>query len=238
MNWDVRLFDFVDRFDRAADLGAISDQFRNLIAEFGFHAFVLASIPTPGRNIRSLMIANGWPPEWAAAYEREKLIEVDPVARQFTRSARPFAWSEVRYDPVENSRGHEVMLRARDFRMHEGLCVPLHGTMISAGVSMAGERIEMDPHGKAALQFLATYAHDRAFQLLHPNRPQEPILSEREQEVLRWAAVGKSNHQIAEILGITERTVKFHVTSSIQKLGTANRTSAVIRAMQLHEILL
>jgi DNA-binding NarL/FixJ family response regulator len=57
-------------------------------------------------------------------------------------------------------------------------------------------------------------------------------LSGREREVLGLVAGGLSNKQIARSLGITERTVKFHVTSIFNKLGADNRAQAVAMAIQ------
>lgn len=62
--------------------------------------------------------------------------------------------------------------------------------------------------------------------------PGSPSLTVREQTVLVHLARGLSNKQIATALGISERTVKFHVSSIIAKLGAANRTDAVTRAAQ------
>jgi DNA-binding NarL/FixJ family response regulator len=57
-------------------------------------------------------------------------------------------------------------------------------------------------------------------------------LSGREREVLRLVANGLANKQIAASLGITERTVKFHVTSILNKLGADNRAQAAALAVQ------
>ena len=57
-------------------------------------------------------------------------------------------------------------------------------------------------------------------------------LTEREGEVLRLMAQGKTNRQIASALIISERTVKFHVSSILAKLGVGNRTEAVTLAAQ------
>jgi DNA-binding NarL/FixJ family response regulator len=54
----------------------------------------------------------------------------------------------------------------------------------------------------------------------------EPLTS-REQEVLNHLAEGSTNKEIAAELFITERTVKFHVSSILSKLGAGNRTEAV-----------
>jgi len=58
-------------------------------------------------------------------------------------------------------------------------------------------------------------------------------LSERELEVLRLLAAGRSNQQIAEELVVAVNTVKKHVTHILDKLGAANRTEATARARQL-----
>jgi DNA-binding NarL/FixJ family response regulator len=57
-------------------------------------------------------------------------------------------------------------------------------------------------------------------------------LTEREMEVLRLLAQGKSNKEIAAALTVTERTAKFHVAAILGKLGAANRTEAVTLAVQ------
>jgi two-component system NarL family response regulator len=63
-------------------------------------------------------------------------------------------------------------------------------------------------------------------------RMDSPQLSERECEVLRQLAQGKSNQEIAKALGITEGTVKFHINKILPKLGVSDRTSAVIAAFR------
>jgi DNA-binding NarL/FixJ family response regulator len=57
-------------------------------------------------------------------------------------------------------------------------------------------------------------------------------LTPRETEVLALVAEGLSNKAIADQLGISDQTVKFHVASIAGKLGAANRTEAVRRAVQ------
>src|SRR5215217_4265778 len=57
-------------------------------------------------------------------------------------------------------------------------------------------------------------------------------LSTRELEVLRLLVAGRRNREIATTLDITEGTVKLHVSSILSKLGVADRTEAVTRALQ------
>jgi DNA-binding NarL/FixJ family response regulator len=60
-----------------------------------------------------------------------------------------------------------------------------------------------------------------------------PTLTPRERSVLEQLARGLGNKQIAATLGISERTVKFHVSAVFAKLGAGNRTEAVTRAAQV-----
>jgi NarL family two-component system response regulator LiaR len=57
-------------------------------------------------------------------------------------------------------------------------------------------------------------------------------LTERETEVLKQMALGRSNKEVAGALVISERTVKFHVSAILGKLGAGNRTEAVTIAVQ------
>ena len=69
-----------------------------------------------------------------------------------------------------------------------------------------------------------------------PGRPAQPLvdpLTDRELEVLRHLAAGKSNREIAQAVFLTEGTVKNHVTSILAKLGARDRTQAALRASAL-----
>lgn len=70
----------------------------------------------------------------------------------------------------------------------------------------------------------------------NPKDEQQPCptkISRREMDVLQLMAEGKSNNQIANNLVISERTVKFHVSSILGKLEVANRTAAVLKATKI-----
>ena len=57
-------------------------------------------------------------------------------------------------------------------------------------------------------------------------------LTSREREVLEQMAAGLSNRQIAAALGISEHTVKFHVSAVLGKLGVSSRAAAIRHAMR------
>jgi len=60
--------------------------------------------------------------------------------------------------------------------------------------------------------------------------PKTVLLNDREVEVLTWVARGKTSAEIAQIVGLTKRTIDFHTDNARNKLGAATRTEAAIKA--------
>jgi two-component system, NarL family, nitrate/nitrite response regulator NarL len=95
--------------------------------------------------------------------------------------------------------------------------------LILAAHAVAGGLLALDP-SVAGLPAAARDSRDDA--------PLEALTS-REREVLALVGEGLSNRLIAERLGITEHTAKFHVHTILGKLNTQSRTEAVVRAARL-----
>jgi two-component system NarL family response regulator len=68
-------------------------------------------------------------------------------------------------------------------------------------------------------------------QVVYERRAAAPEMTERELETLRLAAVGRTNREIAEALGLSEVTVKVRLTGIFAKLGARDRVDAVNRAV-------
>lgn len=78
-----------------------------------------------------------------------------------------------------------------------------------------------------SLQYWLTYSE------LTDRRDEKPIqLTSQEVECLRWCKEGKTNWEIGEILKISEKTVEFHLSNGMRKLGAGNRITAVIMAIK------
>ncbi len=64
------------------------------------------------------------------------------------------------------------------------------------------------------------------------------ILTKREREVFLLLVKNKSTKDIAEELGISEKTVRNHISNVMQKLGVKGRAAAVVELLKLNEITL
>ena len=62
------------------------------------------------------------------------------------------------------------------------------------------------------------------------------ILTKREREVIELLITNLTTKDIAEKLGISEKTVRNHISNVMQKLGVKGRSSAVVELLKLNEI--
>lgn len=240
--WGRRALDFVDAIEASATGASVISQFEKMIGDLGFHAYIMAGIPEPGQTLAQVTVANGWPLEWFELYNRENLSAVDPVPRHCFNTLNPFEWKDAPYDRRRNIAAHDVMTRARDFRFHEGFCIPIHYDDATGAISMAGERPYLDAEAKSALHLMSVFTHGRLRALARSGPPVAPApsrcLSDTEAEVLRWAARGKTAWETSRILGISERNVRWHLEEAQRKLMAPNKTATVARALVNREIMI
>jgi LuxR family quorum sensing-dependent transcriptional regulator len=227
-------FDFIDDLAAAKASSEVYDLFGRKLADFGFTSFAMTDMPPPNSELDGHIILNGWPEAWFARYVSQHFYAVDPVARRLRESVHPFFWHEAGEAADLSAAAQRVMDEASEFGLKQGFSVPLHGPNgHQSCITMAGERLAIPPRGRAAIHMMAIYAHAKASELRvkQPSPPSRPALTERECEVLRWVAMGKSDWEIGEILGISAETAFAHVRNSTRKLGAMNRTQAVALAI-------
>jgi LuxR family quorum sensing-dependent transcriptional regulator len=129
------------------------------------------------------------------------------------------------------------MMRARDFGLNDGFCIPIHYDDATAAVSIAGERPYLDAETRSALHLMGVFTHSRLRALARPAVALPARrLNEIEAEVLRWAARGKTAWETGQILKLSERTVRWHLEEAQRKLMTKNKTATVALALVNGEI--
>jgi DNA-binding NarL/FixJ family response regulator len=123
-------------------------------------------------------------------------------------------------------------------------------TDLRAGMNLGADDYLTKPVAKAdllgtiAARLERQRAHEQTLQEhidnidLKPNfdspQPLEALgLTPREAEVLLWVAQGKSNYDIAVILGMSEKTAKKHLGNIFEKLGLESRNAAALQAVEL-----
>lgn len=208
----------------------IATQAAALGFEFCTHGMRL---PLPVTKPRTTMQSN-YPAEWLQRYNDRGYMEIDPTVAHGMRSSAPVVWSDALFKNVPDlwreAQGYGLRHGwAQSRRDPEGTYSMLV-LVRSEGELTAAELERLSPY----MQWLTHASHD-AMKASGNEALREPgiDLSEREIDVLRWTAEGKTAADVADILKISERTVNFHINTAVEKLGACNKTSAAVRAAML-----
>ena len=225
--------EFVDRLSALKSKTDVLKAMQTALRDVGFEHFVMTDLPQSNEGLQTHLLMIDLPIGWPKHYLANDYHRTDPVVRMCRATTNPFEWSEAPFLPREQTRSREVMQRADDFGMKHGFTLPIHGLDgLTSCLSMSsGEQPFLNRYTKPALHLMGIYALERVRELEERRRTPTPVLTPREIEVLTWAAAGKSAATIADILMITERTVVSHTVNATQKLGAANKTEAVARAL-------
>jgi DNA-binding CsgD family transcriptional regulator len=81
------------------------------------------------------------------------------------------------------------------------------------------------------LHVLASYFHSHVLRINGKDSDQDMLISARELDCLKWTAAGKTAWEASVILGISERTVRFHLNAAREKLDCTTTTQAVAKAV-------
>jgi len=165
-------------------------------------------------------------------YERNGFLDCDPVIAKLLTAKRPFLWSNMR--APANERDKTLLEFLRSFGVIRGVVVPLPhrpGRISAANISTDGDT-KFDAETVHCLSIIATAAMIKAEALGlcaddHAARLGEADLSPRQIEVLHWAAQGKSNTDIATIIGQSRRAVDYHMSEILRKLRVTSRNQAI-----------
>jgi DNA-binding CsgD family transcriptional regulator len=85
-------------------------------------------------------------------------------------------------------------------------------------------------------RILANYFHGHVLRMNGHDAQQELLISAKELDCLKWTAAGKTALEASIILGISERTVRFHLNAAREKLDCVTTTQAVAKAIAHHLI--
>jgi LuxR family quorum sensing-dependent transcriptional regulator len=229
-------FDTINSIEKARTSEQVSLLLIDLVRPYGAESLLCGVMPNMGvsqyQELRSHVLMERWPREWAERYFRLNYLADDPAIAGVKLSSGPFMWSALRERYADNPKSNRVMNEASEFGLAAGFTVPLQTLDDQKiGLSFAGPRIEMSPREQAAFNLLGTYAVGRVLALQAGQQP--PVkLTPREREVLHWAAEGKTEWEIGAILGISEHGAEAHIRKLHRKLGATSRAQLVSQAIR------
>jgi DNA-binding CsgD family transcriptional regulator len=238
--------------DILSDLGSLNtkDAFKTKLdrtfRDFGFNLYCylgikgdLAREPSTTRSPDDAIFLTNVPTAWTDRYLEQSYQDDDPIIRECLSKRLPLQWTERLKNDVRSDREDLVLADALDFGIRRGFSVPIHGPGGELGIMSLYSDLRDSEFLKAVqttqheLHVMSMYFHDAVQKKLACGEaiPKPIPLTDREVEILRWTAIGKTAWEIGSILKISERTVNFHLQNLMGKLGVHNKTHAAAKAM-------
>ncbi|MBX3576562.1 MAG: LuxR family transcriptional regulator [Rhizobiaceae bacterium] len=221
------VLDFLARHRDNDDIPSLVADFQATLRLLGFDVSAAGGAAGIGRERVTRFFFNDWPVAWMQMYLERGFVDRDPVVLEARRRMQPFQWSEVADSPGFID-GREVIEAAAVHGWIDGLVIPIHGPGgYLAIVSLAAKvPFTLTLEERALIQAFAFFVHERCRRII--DREEAPAkLTPREVECMQWVATGKTDREIATLMGISPATVHFHVENAKKRLGLKSRTQAV-----------
>lgn len=231
---------YAEAFNMAQTTSEIEEVMGNVVAQLGMDYFLLG-VSIPVSLLRGYTVVyNNYPKEWRDEYEKNNYVQIDPVVIHCSKSTLPLDWQELQAQS-SSKQERSFFERAKYHGLVSGVSVPVHGSKSELGIlSFASKRechsFSTEEYRQMALtaQIVAPIAFSKAVELETSGvTTKGSKLTQREKDVLYWAAEGKTTWEISQILGCSERTVYFHLNNATKKLDVVNRYQAVSKAILL-----
>lgn len=238
----TRALDFVERLRTLTDYDEICEEISREFEWFGLSYVTIVDLVGTETTLRSGVLMNTRSEQYLDHYEENDLIHKDPVVTELKENLNCFSWSDIIQTRDLSDAQRNIILDGREFGMRNGFIIPIISPSGRYSiVSPAGENPNLSDRARVALEMIGMYAHQALERSIissdRESRPIEP-LSSRQRDVVSWAALGKTDPEIAEILGVAQSTVTDHIRKAKSKLDAHSRTFMVVRALRLGEIYL
>ncbi|MCD8553240.1 LuxR C-terminal-related transcriptional regulator [Seleniivibrio sp.] len=212
------------------------DDFHELIMDFasyiGFR-FVLYCYSSAtyysGYKINIINLSN--PEEWMQEYYEKDFLSFDPVRKEMERRLRAnsrlsfILWDTYEIDLLPQEQ--EVVDRRRAYGLEYGCSVydDSENRDFAFLVSFSDKKHKPDEKTELMCRLVVNHMMTtrKRLDMLMLYRS----LTKKESEIAEWLVKGKTNWEIAKIIGISENTVKFHLKNIFVKLNVTNRQQAV-----------
>lgn len=233
----IEILHFAAQSESVEDVKDVLARFQTL---FTFNRVIggLAKLSSTGAFEGFTNVLNvSYPEEWIRLYWQRGYFEVDPVLQAALRQRGTQHWDST-YKSASSDKQREFIAAAKEFGLADGITTGTTDTACGLGTfcsfASAG-RVDAKRY-MPLVEYLGYHIH-LALLRTAPKSSQAvaPCVKEltlRQMTVLNWVRQGKTNWEIAKIMGVTERTIRFHVESIFSKLDVTSRSHAVATAIE------
>ncbi|MCK6418180.1 MAG: LuxR family transcriptional regulator [Alphaproteobacteria bacterium] len=234
----IALEEFIQKTNRAATSEEIFLLFESALQKLGYDRICYSLItdhPSLGLKAGHGVLRN-YSEDWMKHYVSKGYEKIDPVPKYCFSTNKPFTWDWVVQSQILSNDAQLVMNEAHEAKLYDGIAVPMYGVngeLAGVGLASSAGGTEVNKNmlcviRALAYQFHLAYTEKEASE----GNLKNVRLTNREKEILLWAAEGKSDPAIAEIMGISYPTVRYHMNNVFRKLQANERTFAVVKAIR------
>lgn len=214
--------------------GELHRYFLQLISAYGFAVAAYAVLVRDFKrlDLRTGVVVENFPQDLVDRYFREDWQRFDPLAEAALLRTSPFRWFEIEQAKDLTPEQTRFFRALRNAGFVDGIAVPVfarYGDVACFLLSRPEHKVELTMAEMYEIQLVCQFMHMRHSRLTLEEKP--PKLSPREKEVARWIVLGKSNADIAEILGVSVHTINTIVRRYFAKLGVNNRVEAALKSV-------
>ena len=228
------LREFAARLQNCQDLDRLAEILQAACEQMGYDFYALTHhvdfLALPDGAIR----LHNYPDSWSAWFDAQRLGVADPIHRASHLTVRGFAWHEVPRIIRLSDADRHVLEEARRHGIGDGLTIPANvpGEILGSCsfAAASGRCVSDDRIGFA--QWIGLFAFEAARRMANV-RPfdQAPALTERQIECAVWVGRGKTDWEIAQIIGVSRETIVDHMRNARTRYDTPSRTGIVVRAL-------
>jgi LuxR family quorum-sensing system transcriptional regulator CciR len=225
---------FAESASRCTDLPQLGALLGDAARELGFDHFALLDHSSLDPGSSGLVRIDNYPSAWVEELISRGDAVHDPVHLASRRTNAGFSWSELG-TLIRLDRWHaHILARSRHHGLGEGLTVPANvpgePSASCSFVVRAGK--EMPRTSLHCAELIGAHALRAARRLRASKRRLPPHLSRRELQCLRLVALGKSDWEIARILGLSPHTASQYVKRARAAYDAVSRTQLVVYGLR------
>lgn len=216
------------------------DDFRR-VAERTAHALGFRWFAYFGRRSDAPNLISSYPKSWTDHYFDEQYDEIDPVLQKPQTPCRVFLWDGRAARSAKSARERRLFDDALSFKIRTGLTVRIPGgngqsaafTLAVDDRSLGLDRFVETSQDLLQMIGLTYHAHVSArMGRASLNDQTGTALTQRERQCLAWISQGKTMQDIASLLDVTPRGVKFHLDNARRNLAALSLPHAVALAIR------
>ncbi|URW75894.1 LuxR family transcriptional regulator [Sphingomonas donggukensis] len=221
-------------FQSAATLAELALVLTDVSARLRFRYFAMVQhVDFGGKAARGFRLHN-YPDQWQEFFDRRGLGPTDPVHRASHTTLTAFRWHDVGAMIPLNAQDREVLALATAQGLGDGITVPAHvpGELLGSTSFASAANDDIDPQAIPVAQLAGQFAFESSRRLMavRPCHASQKLTT-RQLECIMYVGRGKTDGEIAQILGLSHNTVVEHLRNARERYNAAARSVLPVRAL-------